>query len=53
MHVTLSLILMVFAFALFVIGSWLSPNYPGWPRLISAGLACWAAAVLAGGISLS
>lgn len=50
MHVTLSLILMVAAFILFVLGA-----IPLGSRinLVSAGLACWSLAVLLGGVSLS
>lgn len=50
MHVTISLILMVFAFVLFVLGA-----IPVGSRfnLISAGLACWALAELFAGASLS
>lgn len=50
MHVTISLILMVFAFVLFVLGA-----VPVASRfnLIAAGLACWALAVLLGGVALS
>lgn len=50
MHVTLSLILMVAAFVLFVIAA-----IPVASRfnLIAAGLACWVLAVLTGGVALS
>lgn len=46
----LNLILMAFAFVLFVLGA-----IPIGSRfnLVSAGLACWSAAVLLGGFSLS
>ena len=49
MHVTASLILMVFAFVLFVLGA-----IPVGSRfnLISAGLACWSLAVMLGGVAI-
>jgi len=49
-------IMLVFAFCLFVIGSFLGPGPnpgPWWGRfnIISAGLACWVAAELFGRLS--
>lgn len=51
MHVTLSLILMVFAFVLFALGA--IPRVQPTFSLISAGLACWSLAELLGGVSLN
>ncbi len=50
MHVTLFQILMVFAFVLFVLGA---IQVGSRSNLMSAGLACWALAVLLGGVSLN
>lgn len=44
------LILLVFAFVLFVIGAWGPAIEPYWRRIVSAGLACWVAAELFGRI---
>jgi hypothetical protein len=46
----LGLILLVFSFVMFVIGSW-RYNAPEWNRIVSAGLAFLVAAELFGGIS--
>lgn len=35
------IILLVFAFVLFVIGAWFSPTL--WEKLLCSGLACWVA----------
>lgn len=48
MHVGASLILMVFAFVLFVLGA--IPKVGATFSLISAGLACWSLSVLLGGL---
>lgn len=48
MHVSAVLILMVFAFVLFVLGA--LPRVGATFSLISAGLACWALAVILGGL---
>jgi len=52
MHVSVSLILMVFAFVLFALSAAGVDDAPRF-RLLPAGLACWALAVLLGGVSLS
>lgn len=50
MHVPISMILLVAAFVLFVLGS--IPKVGATFSLISAGLACWSLAALLGGLSL-
>jgi hypothetical protein len=51
MHVTLSLILMVAAFILLTLAAFGVPS-GGKPQLGWLGLACWALAILVGGVSL-
>lgn len=43
----LTLILLVFALALFTISAiWNPPTEPWWHRLVAAGLACWVLSII-------
>ena len=44
---SLRLILMIFAFVLFIVATF-PPAQPRWSQLVSAGLACWVAALIFG-----
>ena len=47
----LGLVLLVFAFVLFFIAAFFNAVQPHYSRLVAAGLACWVAAEIFGGIS--